>query len=339
MMTTATHNHNTDKPQCANPKVVVFDLDETLGYFTQFGTFCYALDRYHRVHDKCYEHFNTLMDLYPEVLRSNIIRILLYLQKKKRDAACYQIMIYTNNQGPQSWAIHIKDYLEAKVRQHNLAHNQPVLPVFDHIIGAFKINGKIVEPNRTTHEKTMSDFLRCSKLRKDVRVCFLDDIEHDGMNVDNVYYIKLRPYKHHLSYEEYVTRYINSPISGMGAPYSAMKRGLMQELLHIPREPDERIKTDKEIAIDEIASKSILAHLRAFFEEDDGEPNQTRSTVLFTPAPSMHVPPSHATSRKNLSNRRRSHSHHGHHSHGHSSQVATTKDSITPKPKRRAVSL
>ena len=67
-------------------KIVVFDLDETLGYFTQFGIFWDSLKNYIENKNKknlTQNDFNDILDLYPEYLRPNIINILIYLKKKK----------------------------------------------------------------------------------------------------------------------------------------------------------------------------------------------------------------------------------------------------------------
>lgn len=45
-------------------KIVVFDLDETLGYFTEFGIFCDCLNNYLKQNNYSGEHFNDLLDLY-----------------------------------------------------------------------------------------------------------------------------------------------------------------------------------------------------------------------------------------------------------------------------------
>ena len=84
-----------------NPKVVVFDLDETLGYFIEFGIFWDSLKEYvNKNNIDCninQDLFNKILDLFPEFLRPNIINILQYLKKKKLTNKCSKIMIYTNN--------------------------------------------------------------------------------------------------------------------------------------------------------------------------------------------------------------------------------------------------
>ena len=105
------------------PKIVVFDLDETLGYFSEFGMFWDALKKYIKDNKIDFninqDFFNKTLDLYPEFLRPNIINILTYLKEKKKEKHCYKIMIYTNNQGPYEWSVQIKSYFEDKVSTPN----------------------------------------------------------------------------------------------------------------------------------------------------------------------------------------------------------------------------
>lgn len=69
-------------------KIVVFDLDETLGYFVQYGIFWDCLNSYllqkssAKLNQLDQPDFDTTLDLYPEFLRPNIINILDYLKKK-----------------------------------------------------------------------------------------------------------------------------------------------------------------------------------------------------------------------------------------------------------------
>ena len=68
-------------------KIVVFDLDETLGYFTEFGIFWDCLTHYSKDKNELsltQSDFNDILDLYPEFLRPNIINILNYLKNKKK---------------------------------------------------------------------------------------------------------------------------------------------------------------------------------------------------------------------------------------------------------------
>ena len=136
--------------------------------------------------------FNALLELFPKYNRPGIVAILQYLKRQKKRKRCDKVMIYTNNQGPKSWAKHIKLYFE-----HLLDY-----PIFDQIIAAFKIGGQRIEICRTSHSKTVSDFMNCTKLPKNTQICFLDDQYHPDMISDDVYYIRLEPYMYHYSKEE-----------------------------------------------------------------------------------------------------------------------------------------
>ena len=78
-------------------KIVVFDLDETLGNFIELGMFWEALENYygHKLPDP---YFFEIVDLFQEFLRPNIITILKFLLEKKKQGKCNSLMIYTNNQ-------------------------------------------------------------------------------------------------------------------------------------------------------------------------------------------------------------------------------------------------
>ena len=83
--------------------------------------------------------------------------------------------------------------------------------LFDKIISAFKINNKIIELSRTQREKTCADLIRCTLLPKTTEICFIDDTYHRDMVNEKVYYIKPFPYTHGLSDNVIIERFINSP--------------------------------------------------------------------------------------------------------------------------------
>ena len=165
--------------------VVVFDVDETLGHFNQLYIFWSLLNIYLDCKlDKHY--FFQILDDNQDFIRPNMIKILKNLKNKKISKKCDYIMIYTNNNGPKFWLDLIKDYFEYKLNYK----------LFDRIIRAFKIDGKIIEPKRTSHEKKYSDFINCTRLPKNTQICFLDDQKHIEMEHPNVFYINIEPYLH-----------------------------------------------------------------------------------------------------------------------------------------------
>lgn len=261
-------------------KIVVFDLDETLGYFVEFGIFWDCLHKYliqhydisnnHEYSDTDYtielnqQYFNAILNLYPEFLRPNIIPILNYLKQKKQSKCCQQMMVYTNNQGPRKWAHKLINYFESKINYK----------LFDQIIAAFKINGKRVEICRSSHNKSYKDLIRCTKIPLHAEICFLDDNYFPEMTNQNVYYINLKPYTHDLKFEEMIERFMNTK--------------MYKNILHQENISDEARNTyfqkcmmdyyneynftyieknKKEYEIDQILGKTIMMHLYTFFNK------------------------------------------------------------------------
>lgn len=240
-------------------KIVVLDVDETIGYFVELGIFCDALTQFAWNHNPSmqYSNFNRLMDVFPEFLRPHILELLQFLKLKKSSNECAGVLVYTNNCGPRIWVEHITRYIESKLGE----------PLFDQIVAAFKVNGEIIEVGRTTNDKTYEDLLRCTKLPTNVEVCFLDDQMHAKMEHARVYYINVKPYVHQLSAETMVNRFMQTPAlrstitTSIGLPDVKSKLiNYMQKfsMNHVPKHPLEQ-------DVDVIISKKIMEHLKLFF--------------------------------------------------------------------------
>ena len=129
--------HKTEKK---NMKVFVFDLDETIGHFSEI----YILFQFIEILEKqknCTFFQNEkeclfyLLDLFPEVFRYGIDVIFTYLRKKQLNSLT-SVYIYTNNTCiPITWTTYLSEYIEEK---WNIAG------LFTNIVRAFKINGKIL---------------------------------------------------------------------------------------------------------------------------------------------------------------------------------------------------
>ena len=242
-------------------KIVVFDLDETLGYFVEYGIFWDCLNKYllNENYQLTQKDFNEILDLFPEFLRPNIINILNYLKNKKQSKCCNKMMIYTNNQGPKKWAQQIISYFESKINYK----------LFDQIIAAFKINGEKIEICRTSHDKSHSDLIKCSQIPVDTEICFLDDSYYPEMSHKNVYYINIKPYLHDLRFEVMLKRFL---ISNLGKKLidkgennikfmnSMLKEFKRYNFTCIDKNQDEN-------EIDKILSKEILTNLQEFFNK------------------------------------------------------------------------
>jgi hypothetical protein len=286
-------------------KVVVFDVDETLGNFAQFSLFGHVLEEYFNDPTIMYRHFNDLVDLYPEIIRPSMVRILDYIRKKKNAGICSKVMIYTNNTGPDKWVSHIRHYFEYKLRSAATSTSSVkdlavVPPLFDHIIGGFKPHDHTTTSytQRTTKDKTIDDFIHCSRLPSNIEVCFLDDLHHPKMTDERVYYIKLQPYYSHIPFETFVVRFLNSAlfrnvfdkmhIQSISPSMSALvkKEILSIEIYNLFAKYANISNYDAKIhqkkmnprEIDEIISKYILFHLQQFFR--DGPPRLPPSKQL-----------------------------------------------------------
>ena len=240
-------------------KIVVVDLDETLGYFTEYGIFWDCLTQYFKNKNKSkltQQYFNDTLDLYPEFLRPNIIKILHYLKTKKESKCCHKMMIYTNNTGPKEWAHNIIGYFEQKINYR----------LIDQIILAFKINGKSVEICRTTHDKTHKDLIKCTKMPANSEICFLDDTFYPEMATDNIYYINVKPYYHDLPFEYMLQKFEESEV---GKKIINNDDNFNEQMLELIK-PYMYYCVDKQSAeydIDKIIGKHIITHLQDFFNK------------------------------------------------------------------------
>ena len=240
-------------------KIVVFDLDETLGYFTELGIFWDCLKHYLNQESKPNPNqsdFNDVLDLFPEFLRPNIINILTYLKKRKESRCCHKMMIYTNNTGPPEWAHHIISYFESKIKYK----------LIDQLIAAFKINGKQVEICRTTHNKTHNDLIRCTKIPASAEICFLDDTFYHEMANENIYYINIKPYYYDLKFNEMIHKFMNSDCGKK----MIINNGNFEKIMNdeFKRYNYKCLdKNLKEYEIDKVLGKQIMTHLQEFFNK------------------------------------------------------------------------
>lgn len=183
------------KFQDPHKKVIVLDLDETLGAFGELYVLWQSLEIDH-ITDK-QSIFRELLDTFPEFLRPGIFSILEYLLYKKQQGS--SIFLYTNNQCSPPWVDLILTYFDERLETSNL---------FDKAVKAFKINDQIIEPLRTGHSKIYSDLIRCTMLPRNSEMCFIDNTYHRKMVHDKVYYIQPKSYQHGLSGKEIVDRFM-----------------------------------------------------------------------------------------------------------------------------------
>jgi len=234
-------------------KVVVFDMDETLGCFQQLSVFYDALCKYFKGSSKILtqNEFNKLLDLYPEYLRPLIMDICKYIYNKKKKGDYKKVCIYTNNQGPKSWTTQISKYFDYKLKISD--------SLFDKCICAFMVEEKRIELFRTSHEKNYDDLVKCARLPKNTQVCFIDDVHHEQMIHENVYYIYIKPYHYYFSNSEIIDRYLKNPIFPVKDEEhfkKFMKSYISQYYF--------KKKTKQEHELDEVVTKQIYNCLKEF---------------------------------------------------------------------------
>lgn len=242
-----------------NYKIIVFDLDETLGYFQELSFFINAVENV--LNTKITKSdFYKLVDEFPEFLRPNILNILETIKSKKNKNPKIKVMIYTNNQNPKQWVLDIKDYFNNKINYM----------LFDKVIAAFKVNGEKIELNRTSHNKTYSDFIKCTKLPKNTNICFIDDQYHPGMINNNVYYIKVKPYMQSVAFKDMAERFYKRNNIKIDETTFVDNVSKYMETIRLPIYE----KTQDELNIDNIVSKTIIYHLNIFMNKKLNEKTQ-----------------------------------------------------------------
>lgn len=176
---------------------IIFDLDETIGYFSEFGIFYDALKEYLK-RDITQEEFNNLIDMNIECLRPNILKVFKHIKKIKQSKNNVCVVLYTNNNGSNEWVDSIISYIETKI----------VYKLFDKKIRAYKIGNKQVEPQRTSHEKRHEDFINIMGCSPQSKLFFIDDRLHRGMLKMDTRYLWIKPYKFHIPFDVMAKRYL-----------------------------------------------------------------------------------------------------------------------------------
>ena len=181
---------------------IIFDLDETIGHFWQIGKLWEALKFFEekKFNEK---DFNKILDMFPYVFRPEIFKIFKYLKKVKDNDKNVKVIIYSNNMGTPKWANMIKKYIEKKVGGK----------LFDKVITAWKVDGKIYQKCRTTNDKTYKDIIKCGNLNKNTEIFFVDDTMYPKMMNKKVDFMHIKEYLFSYNIENMVYDFLNSKIT------------------------------------------------------------------------------------------------------------------------------
>ena len=175
-------------------KAIVFDIDETIGSFTQLYIIWKIINKYFQKYNVYSSFINTqilfnlILDNFSLYLRPNILSIFEYILNEKKNNHIDKVIIYTNNQISKEWVHFIAKYIEDKLNNK----------IFDKIVYAYKIKNHFVEHNRTSNKKIYKDLIKICNL-KNYKICFIDDLVHPKMIHPNIFYIHIAPYSYFYS--------------------------------------------------------------------------------------------------------------------------------------------
>ena len=155
-------------------KIIVFDVDETLGAFFPFSQYCSSMVRNYNL---TFPVFKYLLDVNPHYLQPNILAILNYI-KLNKPKNC-KVAIFTNNGGDPQWIEFIKMYFNTVLNYE----------LFDKVVLSSKYESK-----RKHVTKSLDDFWECTGYPKSSKVLFIDDQFHPMMLKNNVTYLHVKPY-------------------------------------------------------------------------------------------------------------------------------------------------
>jgi hypothetical protein len=185
-------------------KFIIFDLDETLGYFKQLYFIFSVLKKINASFSITQPIFNRVLDLFPEFLRPNILDILGYLKQQKKFHRNTYLIIYTNNIHP-NWTRYIQTYIEHKL--HSFSEGKEDMNVSGSVSGSspssFSLFDKMIDAQRHTscrqhQRKHLDDLFRCIDYSAQSSICYIDNEYHPGMKSRHTHYCKLSSYVHNL---------------------------------------------------------------------------------------------------------------------------------------------
>ena len=200
-------------------KVIVFDFDETIGYFAQFGDLISILENLAGT-KLTKSRFFKILDLYPNLWNPSAIEAFNYLKQIKTSKI--KVVIYTNNMGGRDWLLTLIQYIDKKLGKK----------IFDRVILAYKIGNKQIEKTRTSHDKTYKDLKKAMRLSDKVQILFFDDQLHSIRANSNVKYIHLVPYKYVINRKTMIKTLIHSSFGKTIMNKQRFKARLEKELTY-----------------------------------------------------------------------------------------------------------
>jgi hypothetical protein len=156
-------------------KIIVFDMDETIGAFPALSGVLYNVQPFLQN----YSLFKHYLDTNPQYIRPYMMDILRQVAAAKQ-LHDLTIVLYTNNSN-SVWIAMILYYINTALQLSD--------PLFDHVLDASQ---------HKMYDKNVADLLHRSNIihkQKDIRIFFVDDQYHPGMVSSEVVYFHITPYK------------------------------------------------------------------------------------------------------------------------------------------------
>ena len=175
-------------------KVIVFDLDHTIGDFFVVGMIWNFMEKINLKLNQI--DFNNICSLFPDILRYNIVSILNYICVRKSINNTIKILLYSNNKKGIKWIKLIVCYLQYKVN--------------------CKIFYKVIENNN----KSYKDLLIKTGIPKRAKLLFIDDHYHSHMESNKVVYLNIKPYNNYTLNITIINSFINSTFFYNKIPHS-----------------------------------------------------------------------------------------------------------------------
>ena len=227
--------------------VVVFDLDQTMGYFTQLGILIDSIETITKRKVKLNEFFK-LLDMFPLIFRKGIMKTFQLLKSKKMNDNKVKVIIYTNNMGPKTWVHNIRKYIEKKLNYK----------LFNKTIAAWKVGNKQYEKKRTSHNKRYDDLLNCCNFKKRDKIIFFDDFIHSHMMNNQITYVHNKPYKYDYKFEYMINKIFLSKLN-VSLKLSS-KKSLLEEIGNY----EYKCNFDKKI----FKENEFINHIKLFLKEN-----------------------------------------------------------------------
>jgi hypothetical protein len=160
-------------------KTILFDLDQTLGFFEQMIHIMNYSDL------TCHE----LLTLFPEFFRPLLVDFLKGLIPHKHSGKIKSILIYSNNNN-ETFVKSVIDSLHVFLGE----------VLFDDVI-------TLNDPRRKKRQKDYHDLLSIQEGSLDHSIlCFVDDKRHPLMNHPNVVYIQCEGYRYYIKHASVLDR-------------------------------------------------------------------------------------------------------------------------------------